>query len=147
MQALRRHRLFVCCIAFVAVMAGVLLPSFSRGGAGGGAREAAWMEVCTALGMQRVPGQTVETGPMDRLGGSAAHRASDSEPVAPPGHVALEHCPWCTLGAHGALPPSPASAAGLPPALTEARFVRVSDAPRPERPACSAQPRAPPLPA
>lgn len=150
MQALRRRRFALCWIALVAVLAGVLLPSFSMGMAGGA--RLAWMEVCTALGAQRVPVPADLAGPELVASGQASGQASavstygvaDDGPAAPQ-HASLDHCPWCTVGAHGALPPAPAPDAGPPPARQDPPVVGEADVARPARHVCSAQPRAPPL--
>jgi len=146
MQALRRHRFALCWIALVAVLAGVLLPAFSMGAAGGA--RLAWVEVCTALGAKRVQ-VSAEMAGFDLV--ATGEASAETLPgVAGDGpaaslHASLDHCPWCTVGAHGALPPPPAPEAGPPPARHDRPVVAESDVARPARPACSAQPRAPPL--
>jgi len=149
-HALRRHRHTGGWIALLAVLAGLLLPSLSMS-AGGGAR-LAWVEVCTALGAQLVPVPADLAGP--ELLGAAAGEAATLQPGMDadgggeaPGallHLALDHCPWCTLGAHGALPAPPAPCTGLALARHDAPVEVDSATPRATRAACSAQPRAPP---
>lgn len=125
----------------MAILAGLLLPSFSMGAAGSG--RLAWVEVCTALGAKRVP-VPAEWAGGDIVASGATNALAPGAPGDEPAPHPLEHCPWCTVGAHSALPAPPAPAVALTPPSHDAPVVREPDVAHPARPACSAQPRAPP---
>ncbi len=135
MHSLRRHRRPLTWVALVAVLAGLWLPALGRALAGGGAAE--WIDICTAEGAKRVAWPTTEA--------TAAQGEAPTEPPATLPHAAQDHCPWCTVGAHGALPP-PAEPRVLP-ALGAAPPVRPPADVAPARATpngCAALPRAPP---
>lgn len=130
MQSLRRHRRPLAWIALIAVLAGLWPPSLARALAGGGAAE--WIDVCTAEGAKRVPWPAGTP--------AAATGDAPSEPPATLPHATQDHCPWCTVGAHGALPPT--AAPQVLPAVGAAAPVRAPAHAAPT--ACAALPRAPP---
>lgn len=91
----------------------------------------AWAEICTAQGMQRV-----------LVGGDSSATSPAADSTA--GHTLLDHCPFCSLGAHSpALPP--AQAVPLVLDLSASDFPeRFFSAPHTAHAWCTAQPRAPP---
>lgn len=122
----RARRLVTAWIATLAVVMASLAPALSH--ALGSAGPAAWSEICTSLGPQRVA-----------LDDSAGGRNSPQTL----GHL-LEHCPYCSLHADAfALPPAPvALPEPLPPGpLLPPAFLHADQTPSVWT---SAQPRAPP---
>jgi hypothetical protein len=116
-------------LALVALWLSALAPTVSHALASAG--HTTWVEVCTAQGMRFVP--VADNG----AGSDAQH------PASPVSH--LEHCPYCTLGTHGAAPPPASASLPIPAAVREGLPDRFWQAPHAARAWCSAQPRAPPL--
>ena len=119
----RSTRRLVSWFACLAILVGALAPAVSHAlQAPGG--DSTWVEVCTALGAQRV-----KLDPSD-------------ESHSPAGPL-LEHCPYCSLHADATPPPAPVSVPVLPLPRSgpPERFLT---APRTLFVWAAAQPRAPP---
>lgn len=122
----RRHRHLSAWFALLALWLAVATPMVSHALSAAGA--SVWVEVCTAQGMRLVP--------------VAADHDAGSTPASLLG--VLDHCPYCSLGAHGAaLPVADVTlwTAPTPQALLPRRFL---SAPHTAPTWRSAQPQAPP---
>jgi hypothetical protein len=115
-------------LAIVALWFAALGPTVSHALAAAG--QTTWVEVCTAQGMRFV-------AVADDGAGADAER-----PGSPAAH--LEHCPYCTLGAHGMAPPPATVVLPAPSDGRDGPPARFWQAPHAAHAWCSAQPRAPP---
>ncbi len=129
--SLHRHLRPLTWLALVAVLALALMPTLSHALTFARGDTVAWAEVCTPQGLKVV-----------------AVDGRDAEAPAAPVNIAahLEHCPFCKLSSHDALPLPPALPAVAEP-LPPGPFLPPLwlQAPRTLHAWASAQPRAPPL--
>lgn len=127
---LHRHLRPLTWLALVAVLALALMPTLSHALAFARGDAIAWAEVCTPQGVKVV-----------------AVDGSDADAPVAPLNIGqhLEHCPFCKLGSHDALPLWPALPAVAEP-LPPGPFLPPLwlQAPRTLHAWASAQPRAPP---
>lgn len=124
-QIFRRHSRRLAWLALLAMVLSVLMPALARAGADGG-----WVSVCTPQGVRLVA-----------LGADAP-----GDPASPAGalHDPSDHCPYCSLASHGALPAPDATVAAWATTTAERPPERRHGAPRKPRGWCVAHPRAPP---
>ncbi|MBL8359589.1 MAG: DUF2946 domain-containing protein [Rubrivivax sp.] len=117
-------------IALLAIGAATQMPSIARAVAYARGDSPTWVEVCSAQG-SRLVALTAD-----------AETAAPDAPAAV--HEPLDHCPWCSLSAHAALPPA-APAAWTPlRGLSERVPERFLSAARTPHPWAAARPRGPP---
>lgn len=114
----------------LAIGAATLMPSIARAVAHARGDSPTWIEVCSAQGSRLV---------------ALATDADAAAPDAPAAvHDPFDHCPYCSLAAHAALPPG-APAAWTPlRGLSESVPERYLSAARTPHPWAVARPRGPP---
>lgn len=114
----------------LAIVAATLMPSIARAVAYARGDAPTWVEVCSAQGPRLVA-----------LAADAEAAAPDTPAVV---HDPFDHCPYCSLAAHAALPPAAPAAwtplRGLSERVPE-RFLSAALTPHPW---AAARPRGPP---
>lgn len=114
----------------LAIGAAALMPSIARAVAHARGEAPSFVEVCSTQGPRLIA-----------LSADADAGAADGPAAV---HDPAEHCPYCALAAHGALPPAAPAAWAPLRGLSDALPERFLSAARTPHPWAAARPRGPP---